>query len=185
MSRRDPKNTEATPPDPGDARLFRDAVGPVRRLRDDAAERRVPPPPPVPRQTLADAQAVARESLQGQEKDFDWGDPLRYSAEGVSPDVLRKLGRGEFSVSDEFDLHHLDARTAKAAIARFLNESRKAGRLCVRIIHGKGLRSGNEGPVLKRLTDQVLRQRGDVLAFRSARPADGGTGAVVVLLRRA
>ena len=55
---------------------------------------------------------------------------------------------------------------------------------CVRIVHGKGLRSGSAGPVLKRMTDRVLRRRDDVLAFASARPAQGGTGATVVLLRR-
>jgi len=54
----------------------------------------------------------------------------------------------------------------------------------VKIIHGKGLRSRAPGPVLKRLVDGMLRRRGDVLAFASAAPASGGTGAVVVLLRQ-
>lgn len=168
-----------------DAALFREAVGEVRRLRSDAAEQRAPPPEPVPRQTIADAQAVTRESLYGPIEDAEWSEPLIYGAPGTSPDILRRLGRADFSVGDELDLHHMNATAAKAAIGRFLGESRKAGRLCVRIVHGKGLRSGVDGPVLKRLTDQVLRQREDVLAFRSARPRDGGTGAVVVLLKKA
>ena len=49
------------------------------------------------------------------------------------------------------------------------------------MIHGKG-RQSDGIPVLKNLVDRMLRHRGDVLAFHSAPPAQGGTGAVVVLL---
>ena len=77
----------------------------------------------------------------------------------------------------------MTATVAKDAIARFLAECKARGHLCVKIIHGKGLRSKNDGPVLKALTDRLLRQRGDVLAFRSARWNDGGSGAVIVLLK--
>jgi len=66
----------------------------------------------------------------------------------------------------------------------FLDANQRAGRLCVKIIHDKGLRSRTHGPVLKRLVDSLLRRRADVLAFASAAPAEGGTGAVIVLLRR-
>ena len=185
MPRRVSKTDAPTPAtDPDDAALFREAVGTVRRLRSDAVERRVPPPAPIPRQTLADDRDAVRESLYGPLGDAEWSEPLQYASAGTSPELLRRLGRGEFSVGDELDLHHMNVTGAKAAIARFLAESRKTGRLCVRIVHGKGLRSGAEGPVLKRLTDQVLRQRGDVLAFRSAPQRDGGTGAVLVLLRK-
>jgi DNA-nicking Smr family endonuclease len=96
---------------------------------------------------------------------------------------LRRLKRGHFSIADEIDLHQMTTEVARAAIKSFLNECQRAGKLCVRIIHGKGLRSRAQGPVLKRLTDGLLRQRGDVLAFASAPPAEGGTGAVIVLLR--
>jgi DNA-nicking Smr family endonuclease len=57
-----------------------------------------------------------------------------------------------------------------------------AGLGCVRIVHGKGLHSESGVPVLKNLVDRVLRQRADVLAFHSAPPAQGGHGAVLVLL---
>jgi DNA-nicking Smr family endonuclease len=74
---------------------------------------------------------------------------------------------------------------ARTAVKQFLDENKREGRLCVKIIHGKGLRSRSEGPVVKRLVDGMLRQRADVLAFASAKPAEGGTGAVIVLLRQA
>ncbi|HET7845489.1 MAG TPA: Smr/MutS family protein, partial [Xanthomonadales bacterium] len=108
---------------------------------------------------------------------------LAYVRDGVAPRVLKQLGRGEFAVRDELDLHHMTAEVAASALSDFLVESRRAGRLCVKVIHGKGLRS-SEGPVLKRLVDRLLRRRGDVVAYRSARAVDGGSGAVIVLLRR-
>ena len=96
--------------------------------------------------------------------------------------LLRKLKRGQFSVADELDLHQMSAAVAREAIAQFLAESRRERHLCVKIIHGKGLRSRNEGPVLKRLVDSLLRRRADVLAFASAKANQGGTGAVIILL---
>jgi DNA-nicking Smr family endonuclease len=177
---------ERPPLDPADRELFRDAVGAVRPLAKQAVERRPTPPRAHPTQTLRDAAAVVRELAQAplSALEPEMSDPLSYLREGMPPQTLRKLGRGEFALRDELDLHHMTAAVATEAIARFLDECRRAGRLCVRIIHGKGLRSKAQGPVLKRLTDRLLRRRGDVLAFRSARAADGGSGAVVVLLRR-
>jgi len=55
---------------------------------------------------------------------------------------------------------------------------------CVRIIHGKGRRSGPRGPVLKNMVSKVLQKTAAVVAFTSARPIDGGTGALYVLLAR-
>lgn len=184
MTRREPKAPPtAAAVDAADAALFRDAIGSVRHLTSELAERRATPPAPIPHQSHADERAVAREMLSGSADDLEWSDPLHFVANGVSPGILRRLGRAEFSVRDEIDLHRMNVAAASATIAQFLAQSRKAGRLCVKIIHGKGLRSRGAGPVLKRLTDRMLRQRGDVLAFRSARPVDGGTGAVIILLR--
>ena len=77
-----------------------------------------------------------------------------------------------------------NAAAAQASIIAFLAEAKQHGLRCVRIVHGKGLRSKAQGPVLKQMTDTLLRRRADVLAFTSARPAQGGTGAVIVLLQR-
>lgn len=166
--------------------MFRDAIGEVRPLAHDLADARATPPAPHPTQTIADRAAVVRElaTTPIAEMELEQSDPLSYVRDGVAPRILRRLGKGEFAVRDELDLHHMTAAVAAEALSQFLTACRRQGRLCVRIVHGKGLRSKHGGPVLKRLTDKLLRQRGDVLAYRSARAVDGGTGAVIVLLRR-
>lgn len=170
-----------------DRNLFLEAIGEVRRIETDRLDPRAPGPAPDPLQSRRDDAQVIEELLRPlpSSLDPDAAEPLRYLKNGVSPRILLKLGRGQFSVRDEIDLHQMTAVVAKDAIARFLNECKARGHLCVKIIHGKGLRSKNEGPVLKALTDRILRQRGDVLAFRSARWNDGGSGAVIVLLKGA
>jgi DNA-nicking Smr family endonuclease len=188
MATRPPRRSAATsPPPPEDLALFREAVGEVRRVTHDLAEARAPAPRPVPRQTLADQVAVKREllSIPLGELELEVGDPLSYLRDGIAPRLLRQLGRGQYSVRAELDLHGMTAAAASALLADFLNGQRRLGNLCVKIVHGKGLRSKDAMPVLKNLVDRQLRQRGDVLAFRSARAADGGSGAVLVLLKRA
>jgi DNA-nicking Smr family endonuclease len=100
----------------------------------------------------------------------------------VQPAVLRKLRRGEYRVQREIDLHGLTVAEAKLALREFLIRALEQQVRCVRIVHGKGLRSGHRGPVLKAAVGAVLRRSGAVMAFVSARPVDGGTGAVYVLL---
>ncbi|MBA2078221.1 Smr/MutS family protein [Rhodanobacter sp. PCA2] len=168
-----------------DARLFREAIGDVRRIDPVAAPLPVPKPAPLPRMLEADEAAVPGELL---EMAFDpatleVGEELAYLRDGYPPKLLRQLKRGQYSVQDELDLHQMNVAAAQASIASFLAEARRRGLHCVRIIHGKGLRSKAAGPVLKALTDRLLRRRDDVVGFASARPAQGGTGAVVVLLR--
>jgi len=171
-----------------DARLFREAIGDVRRLEPsgEAPVAAAPRPAPRPRMFEADEAAVAGELL---DMAFDparmeVGEELSHLRDGYPPRLLRQLKRGQFSVQDEIDLHHMNAAAAQASIAAFLAEAHREGLRCVRIVHGKGLRSKAAGPVLKALTDRLLRRRDDVVAFASARPAQGGTGAVVVLLKR-
>jgi DNA-nicking Smr family endonuclease len=112
------------------------------------------------------------------------GENLSYRSSSVGRRSFRKLTRGGFSVRSQIDLHGLTAVEAKAALAEFIDGSVNRGHLCVRVIHGKGLGSGERGPVLKRKVDTWLRQWKTVLAFVSARQVDGGTGAVYVLLRK-
>ena len=110
------------------------------------------------------------------------GDFLAYRRDHVPARVLRRLARGEYAAMDELDLHGADARTAERLLREFLRQALDADAACVRVVHGKGTGSGTGVPVLKNLVDRVLRQRADVLAFHSAPPAQGGTGAVLVLL---
>jgi DNA-nicking Smr family endonuclease len=185
MSRRSPGGV-APPPAPDDRALFREAVGEVRRIENDLAEPSAPRPRPVPRQTLADQREVQRELLRQPlgELALEIGDPLSWVREGANPRLLRQLGRGQYSVRAEIDLHGMTAAVAASVLADFLAAQRRVGNLCLRIVHGKGFNSKDQTPVLKALVDRTLRQRGDVLAFRSARAGDGGVGAVLVLLRR-
>jgi DNA-nicking Smr family endonuclease len=111
------------------------------------------------------------------------GDALSFQRAGVRTQVVRRLRRGLIPIEDELDLHGLSQTAARYQLAEFLTCSRNAGRRCVRIIHGKGYRSGARGPVLKTAVDLWLRRHLDVMAFTSARAIDGGTGAVYVLLR--
>ncbi|HET8819174.1 MAG TPA: Smr/MutS family protein [Xanthomonadaceae bacterium] len=175
--------------DPGDdAALFRDAIGPVRPI----PERPPPPAPPKPRPRAAmaerDEQDARSEFVRAMDQPLlEAGDALAFRRDDVPARTLQRLGRGEFAVQDELDLHLSAAREAETLLRAFMLEARDAGHGCVRVIHGKGLHSTDEFgrggvPVLKNLVDRVLRQRSDVLAFHSAPPRAGGTGAVLVLL---
>jgi DNA-nicking Smr family endonuclease len=179
------KRQKSAPTSDEDSRLFREAIGEVRRLETVAPAPAAPKPEPHPRMFEADEAAVPGELL---EMAFDpglmeVGEELSYLRDGYPPKLLRQLKRGQFSVQDDIDLHQMNAAAAQATIADFLAEAHHHGLRCVRIVHGKGLRSKAAGPVLKVLTDRLLRRRDDVIAFASARPMQGGTGAVVVLLK--
>jgi DNA-nicking Smr family endonuclease len=171
--------------DDDDARLFREAIGPVRELTPADLPPPVARPAPHPHMFEADEAAVPRELL---DMAFDpalleIGEELSYLRDGYPPKLLKQLKRGQFSVQDDIDLHQMNTAAAQVTIIEFLAEARRAGLRCVRIVHGKGLRSRAAGPVLKGLTDRMLRRRDDVIAFASARPMQGGTGAVIVLLK--
>ena len=173
-------------PEPDDAELFRAAIGPVRELPAPEEMPRAPRPAPLPRQRERDeAQALEDSRLHPFDfADAACGDALEYLRDGLSPRVLKRLKNGTYAVQDEIDLHGMNALLAERVLREFLHESRRREHYVVRVVHGKGLRSEGEGPVLKSMTDRMLRQRADVLAFASARAAQGGTGAVTVLLAR-
>jgi DNA-nicking Smr family endonuclease len=169
------------------SRLFRQAVGAVRPLAHNDA--RVPEagrPPPQARQFEIDEAAVRAELLDGpfDPGSIEMGDEILYLKPGQPARLLKQLRRGHFSIQAEIDLHQMSVAVARAAVAAFIDEAIRHREFCVRIVHGKGLRSAARGPVVKRMTEQVLRRRDDILAFASALPAQGGTGAVLVLLRR-
>ena len=169
-----------------DLSLFRSAVGPVKRIYHDRAELSSAPPPATPRLSQQDEQLVREEMLYGplDPSELETGEELYYCREGVQHAVLRKLRRGQYRVHTALDLHGMNVEAARRAITEFLLEAKRQHLSCVRIIHGKGKRSRHKGPVLKTKVNHWLRQRDDILAFCSARPMDGGTGAIYVLLRR-
>jgi DNA-nicking Smr family endonuclease len=174
---------------PDDARLFREAVRDVKPLGSsppavDHSASRPRRPRPAARFSRADRLAVLEESLR---EDFidpalASGEELVFHRTGIQPAVLRKLRRGDYRVQGEIDLHGLTVAEAKQALREFLAQALLRQWRCVRIVHGKGLRSGHRGPVLKGMVGTMLRKLAPVLAFVSARQVDGGTGAVYVLL---
>src|ERR1700749_1869139 len=108
---------------------------------------------------------------------------LTFQRGGVRDQVMRRLRRGLYPTEAELDLHGLTQTAARDRLADFIARSREMGRRCVRVVHGKGYRSGARGPVLKSAVNLWLRRHMDVMAFTSAKAIDGGTGAVYVLLR--
>ena len=172
------------PPVPAsdDAALFRDAVGPVRELK--AATPPPAPPKPKPRARMAELdESDARLAFRRGHgvPPLESGDLLSYRRDGVPARSWQRLRRGEIPEKEELDLHGADVHIAEAMLRTFVNDALRHGLGCVRVIHGKGLH-GDGAPVLKNLVDRLLRHRADVVAFHSAPPAQGGTGAVLVLL---
>ncbi len=173
----------ATAPDDAFREAMRDVV-PLARVGRVALDR--PRPAPLPLQRMRDEREALRQSLTDRaqpDTGTATGEELIYLRPGVPSSVLRKLRRGLWVVQDDFDLHGMTSPEARLATAAFLTECVQSGTRCVRIVHGKGLRSRNRQPVLKRKLGHWLMLRDEVLAFCEARPADGGSGAVVVLLR--
>jgi len=124
------------------------------------------------------------------EADFDITDTREYiegTVVGLDPRLVRRLRRGDFARQAHLDLHGLVAEEAKVAVDRFLADAVRAGHRCLLIVHGRGLNSKDRTPVLKeRLKAWLSHGRASrlVLAFATARPHDGGAGALYVLLRR-
>jgi DNA-nicking Smr family endonuclease len=109
---------------------------------------------------------------------------LEFRRNGISDRVFRRLRSGRLAVEAELDLHGLTANTARNELKRFIDRCQQHRFACVRVIHGRGLSSGSRGPVLKAEVNHQLRRWEGVLAFSSAPPQDGGSGALYVLLKR-
>jgi DNA-nicking Smr family endonuclease len=156
-----------TPVDDADA--FREAVKDVQPLPDQGRVVHPPArPTPLPRQREQDDRQVLADSLSDQpplEAELESGEALAFLRQGLSPQVLRKLRSGFWAVQDELDLHGLRTEEARELLAQFLTGAVRRGHRCLRVIHGKGWRSRNNEPVLKRKVAGWLTQRGEVLAL--------------------
>ena len=168
-----------------DRALFRRVAGEVRRVEDDRVR------PARSRRSPVGERRTARAggTLEGL-VDSDWtpevapGDVLSFAREGVRRRDVQRLRRGRFEIEADLDLHGRIVADAIPALSRFLEESCRLRRQCVRIVHGKGFGSPGGRAVMKANVDRWLRARPEVLAFCSATPPDGGTGALYVLLKR-
>ena len=167
--------------------LFATAVGavvPLKRSATPALARARPPA--IARQRQRDEAAALAESISDAfdaESLLETDDALSFRRRGIGLDVVRKLRRGVWVIQDEIDLHGLRSDAARERVAEFVRDSARAGLRCIRVVHGKGLGSPGREPVLKAKVKSWLVQRSEVLAFTHARPADGGHGALIVLLK--
>jgi DNA-nicking Smr family endonuclease len=166
--------------------LFVRAAGDVKPLPDKrTAVLRKSPPLPLARQHALDEAAALQESLSDAfdvTNLLDTDEHLSFRRPGVGPDVTRKLRLGHWRIQRELDLHGLRTEDAREALGQFIREAHKLGLRCLRVVHGKGLGSVGKAPVLKSRVHSWLAQKNEVLAFVQAKPADGGAGALVVLL---
>ncbi|HEY0097111.1 MAG TPA: Smr/MutS family protein [Archangium sp.] len=195
-----PKKPQAPPPpskpskskrgqEEDDMSLFLSAMDGVEQITE-RGEAPVPNPR-LPEIIDENAEALAElaEMVAGQ-GDFTVADTDEYiegAAPGIDARLLRSLRRGDFTLQGRLDLHGMTQLQAKEAVDRFLTDSRRTHKRCVLIVHGRGLNSPDQVPVLKERMREWLNQKRlgkTVLAFATARPQDGGTGAVYVLLRR-
>ena len=189
-----PTEATATPEPPSDpATLFLDAVADVRPLDPGARARVEGPAPASPARavTAPDAEALAQLcDLVTGNAPFDISDSDEYiegAMVGLDPRLLRRLRQGEFACQAHLDLHGMSSEEARRAVQTFLTRAYRSAKRCVLIVHGRGHNSKDQIPVLKsRLATWLARGQWArlILAFTSARPCDGGAGALYVLLRR-
>ncbi len=171
-----------------DKEEFARAMRGVRRLEYEERATHRRSRPATAAMTRSARQEVLRESLMGSDDGPDaleqLGEEVSYRRPSLPERTFRRLRRGRYRIEGETDLHGLTVEQARMQLRYFVAEAVAKGLGCVRVIHGKGLRSGPRGPVLKTCVQRWLAQWDDVLAFVSARARDGGSGAVYVLLRR-
>lgn len=170
-----------------DANIFRSSVGMVEPIKTAIKHQPAPArPEPLAFQHLADEQAALQESLSDEfdaDSLLETDENLSYTRPGVGQDVVRKLRKGHWVIQAQLDLHGLRRDQARDSLGEFIRKCLRNGTRCVRIIHGKGLGSVNKEPVLKQKVRNWLIQKDEVLAFSQATAADGGSGALIVLLK--
>lgn len=168
-----------------DIELFRRSIGPVRKLGSDkvAPQRQRPAPRPRGPGTGGTAHDDPGLSDWPRDEPVSAADTLSFARPGLQLRLLQRLRRGQLPVGAELDMHGMTRAIAQQELMRFISAAREQQIRCVRIIHGKGFGSRESAPVLKNSLNNWLRQLPEVLAFSSTRPEQGGTGALLVLLR--
>lgn len=167
--------------------LFQTAVGAVKPLpQAPRAQLQGNPPAPIPQQKQLDEAAALQEAISDEvdiSSLLDTDEQLSFRRPGVGTDVTQKLRRGKWAVQRQVDLHGLRTDEAREVLANFIRDAQKQGIRCVRVVTGKGLGSPGKAPVLKGKVHRWLVQKAEVVAFVQAPPAQGGAGALVVLLQ--
>ena len=170
--------------------IFREAMSGVSPMTHDKAYHEAEKPKIKSRQSNSEVKSFEEEMLvhdslsdELEIEDVDNEEVLSFCESGIQKTVFKKLRTGGYRISDELDLHGSTLKQAKQILLYYLQEAVQFEGCCVRIIHGKGHRSGNNKPVLKTHVNHWLSEHERVLAFHSAKAKDGGTGAVYVLLK--
>lgn len=177
-------NDESDKDNKDDDDLFQQAMRGVAPLKPDNKVRHKPPPRKPPQHRAEDEAVELEQRFTEGMLEQECPDQLYFErAGGAQKSVLKKLRTGKLAVESTLDLHGLTVEEARLQLADFMEECRQFGYRHVIIVHGKGFRSQSK-PVIKPLVNYWLRQADEVLAFCSAQPKDGGTGAVYVLLRK-
>ncbi|NMG27393.1 Smr/MutS family protein [Aromatoleum evansii] len=178
-----PADADSTNP----ADLFRYAVRGARPVDTrNRAEVEAPRPQPHPLKHVEDEREALRESMEAPmtlEDRLETGEEAAFLRPGLPRRVLTDLRRGRWVLQAQLDLHGCNRDEAREELAHFLAASLQQGRRCVRVIHGKGHGSPGKQSILKHLSRGWLAQREEILAFCQAGPHDGGSGALLVLLR--
>ena len=167
--------------------IFRDAVKGVKplKIKSPKFQKTIKKPKPITKKFIEDEKKALLDSLSDDfiSTENESGEELRYLKKGHSPDILNKLKKGYWVTQKSIDLHGLISEEAKSYIVNFISDCKKNKVRCIKIIHGKGLRSHNKEPILRNKVKNWLIQKEEVIAYVEAPRHDGGSGAVLVLLK--
>lgn len=172
-------NEDSKKPAPDDSKLFQDAMQDVTPLKTDKvalphSARRITrrqPAQPALMDKLSDDFIPPCDNL------------LAFMRPGVQRTLFKQLRTGKLPINAHIDLHGMTREAARIQLQQFLQQAQQQGHKIVCIVHGKGYHSEDGRPVLKAMVNKWLQDLPDVLAFSSAQPKDGGSGAVYALLR--
>tara|TARA_B100000795_G_scaffold204577_1_gene158178 strand:- start:554 stop:1093 length:540 start_codon:yes stop_codon:yes gene_type:complete len=169
--------------------IFREAVKNVKPLKIKSqtieTASKQPKPKPIAKKFLEDERKVLLDSLSDDYiyEDVELEGGLLFLRAGHSPDIIKKLKKGYWVVQGSIDLHGMISQEAKSYIVDYIQNCKKRHIRCIRIIHGKGIGSRNKEPVLRNKVKNWLAQKDEVIAYAQAPKHDGGSGAVIVLLK--
>ncbi|CAN5402950.1 Smr/MutS family protein [soil metagenome] len=169
-----------------DIALFRNTIGKVRPVKDDKvhlSSKQIKQTTKLP-QASKSKNKTFNSPLSDQGAHDLKSDAIQYFARpNLEPHLLKTFRTGKIPIDAALDLHGLNVEQAGTILQKFIQHSYKQRYQCVCVIHGKGIRAAATYPIMKNHVDIWLRQFSEVLAFCSALPKDGGTGALYVLLK--
>jgi len=167
-----------------DSALFRQSMQGVKPLSTDMHILNTDKQKPRPvKKQFATRQAINSSSFE-ETLNIQSNDILFFAQQGLQNKTIRLLKRGSIAIDEKIDLHGLTKQESEQLLNEFLSFHIEERSRCILVVHGKGMGSTNNRPVLKNFVFNLLKNDPAVLALSSAQPRDGGTGAVYVLLKK-